>query len=170
MLELIASHPEVDAVIQLGLGIQSNQARLMKDGRFYPDHGLERIVAYHERQDARFAQAAADISDATGKPILLATELAVADPDERRPGHRQGHGTALLRRRPTGPSRRSSTSGSTPGSASDAAADLDPDVTGGTGGGARRRRATSTIGEPCVGPSSPSCCSSRHWPPASWPS
>ena len=31
------------------------QARLLRDGAFYPDHGLERIVAYHERQDARFA-------------------------------------------------------------------------------------------------------------------
>ena len=82
---MLASHPEVDAVIQLGLGIQSNQARLMRAGRFYPDHGLERIVEYHERQDARFAQAAADISTATGKPILLATELAVADPDNAGP-------------------------------------------------------------------------------------
>ncbi|MCB0978348.1 MAG: hypothetical protein KDB02_12905, partial [Acidimicrobiales bacterium] len=85
VLELIASHPEVDAVIQLGLGIQANQARLMRNGPFYPDHGLERIVAYHERQDARFAQAAADISDSTGKPILIATELAVADPDNAGP-------------------------------------------------------------------------------------
>jgi hypothetical protein len=57
----------------------------MRAGRFYPDHGLERIVAYHERQDARFAQAAADISTATGKPILMATELAVADPDNAGP-------------------------------------------------------------------------------------
>jgi acetyltransferase len=85
VLEMIASHPGVDAVIQLGLGIQANQARLMRNGPFYPDHGLERIVAYHERQDARFAQAAADISTATGKPILLATELAVADPDNAGP-------------------------------------------------------------------------------------
>ena len=54
-------------------------------GGFYPDHGLERIVAYHERQDARFAQAAAEISDATGKPILTATELAVAAPDNPGP-------------------------------------------------------------------------------------
>ena len=52
----------------------------MRRGGFYPDHGLERIVAYHERQDTRFAQAAADVSAATGKPILTATELAVADP------------------------------------------------------------------------------------------
>ncbi|MEO6628610.1 MAG: hypothetical protein ABIP03_08575, partial [Aquihabitans sp.] len=51
----------------------------------YPDHGIERIVAYHERQDARFAQAAADISSATGKPILLATELAVSDPQNAGP-------------------------------------------------------------------------------------
>ncbi|MCU1351773.1 MAG: putative acyl-CoA synthetase [Acidimicrobiales bacterium] len=85
VLELIASHPDVDAVIQLGLGIQANQARLMREGPFYPEHGLDRIVAYHERQDARFAQAAAEISDATGKPILLATELATADPSNAGP-------------------------------------------------------------------------------------
>ncbi len=81
VLEAIASHPEVDAVIYLGLGIQSNQARLERDGGFFPDHGLERIVAFHERQDARYAQAAVDVSAATGKPVLCATELAVADPD-----------------------------------------------------------------------------------------
>jgi acyl-CoA synthetase (NDP forming) len=85
VLELIAAHPSVHAVIQLGIGIQANQARLMRNGPYYPDHGLERIVAYHERQDARFAQAAHDISVATGKPILLATELAVADPDNAAP-------------------------------------------------------------------------------------
>jgi acetyltransferase len=81
VMEMIASHPEVDAVIYLGLGIQANQARLMREGRFHPDHGLERIVDYHERQDARFAQAAHELSVRTGKPILVATELAVADPD-----------------------------------------------------------------------------------------
>jgi acetyltransferase len=81
VMEMIASHPNVDAVIYLGLGIQANQARLMREGRFHPDHGLERIVEYHERQDARFAQAAHELSVRTGKPILVATELAVADPD-----------------------------------------------------------------------------------------
>lgn len=80
VMELIATHPAVDAVVYLGLGIQSNQARLMREGPFHPHHGLERIVEYHERQDARFAQAAHDLSVATGKPILVATELAVADP------------------------------------------------------------------------------------------
>ena len=80
VMEMIASHPDVDAVIYLGIGIQANQARLMREGRFYPDNGLERIVEYHERQDARFAQAAHELSTKTGKPILVATELAVADP------------------------------------------------------------------------------------------
>jgi acetyltransferase len=85
VMELVARHADVDAIVYLGLGIQSNQARLMRDGPFYPGHGLERIVAYHERQDARFAQAAADISAATGKPILTATELAVSSPDNPGP-------------------------------------------------------------------------------------
>ena len=85
VMELVARHPDIDAIVYLGLGIQSNQARLLREGAFYPDHGLERIVAYHERQDARFAEAAAQISEATGKPILTATELAVAAPDNPGP-------------------------------------------------------------------------------------
>ena len=85
VMELIASHPGVDAVVYLGLGIQSNQARMLREGGFHPDHGLHRIVEYHERQDARFAQAARDISTATGKPILTATELSVAFPDNPGP-------------------------------------------------------------------------------------
>ena len=85
VMALIAEHPEVDAVIYLGLGIQSNQARMMREGRFYPDHGLERIVAYHERQDERFAEAAHELSVANAKPILVATELATADPDNAGP-------------------------------------------------------------------------------------
>jgi acetyltransferase len=85
VLALVAEHEAVDGIIYLGLGIQSNQARLLREGGFFPDHGLERIVAYHERQDARFAEAAAEISRATGKPILTATELAVADPENAGP-------------------------------------------------------------------------------------
>jgi acetyltransferase len=80
VLELVAAHPGVDAVIFLGLGIQSNSARLLRDGPYYPDHGLERVVAFHERQDRRFAEAAAAVSAASGKPVLVATELAVTDP------------------------------------------------------------------------------------------
>ena len=32
VLELVACHPEVDAVIFVGLGVQSNEARIMRDG------------------------------------------------------------------------------------------------------------------------------------------
>lgn len=80
VMALIAEHDSVDAIIYLGLGIQANQARLMREGSYYPDHGLERIVTYHERQDARFAQAAHELIVSVNKPILVATELAVADP------------------------------------------------------------------------------------------
>ncbi|MEP6661702.1 MAG: CoA-binding protein [Acidimicrobiales bacterium] len=85
VLELVARHPDVDAVIYLGIGIQSNEARFMKSGSFYPGHGLERIVAYHERQDERFAEAAAHVSDTTGKPVLTASELSFADPSNPGP-------------------------------------------------------------------------------------
>jgi acyl-CoA synthetase (NDP forming) len=80
VMEIIAAHPAVDAIVYIGIGIQSNQARLMREGGFHPDHGIDRIVEYHERQDRRFAEAAAELSQRFGKPILTATELAVADP------------------------------------------------------------------------------------------
>lgn len=85
IMELVATHPDVHSIIYLGLGIQSNQAQMMRHGRFYPDHGLERIVEYHERQDTRFAEAADELSVRTGKPILTSTELAVADPSNAGP-------------------------------------------------------------------------------------
>ncbi|MCU1396250.1 MAG: putative acyl-CoA synthetase [Ilumatobacteraceae bacterium] len=85
VMEMIAAHPDVHAVVYLGLGIQSNQARLMAEGPFYPGDGLERIVAYHRRQDERFAEAADELSRRYDKPILTATELAVADPDNAGP-------------------------------------------------------------------------------------
>jgi len=94
VMELIVAHPSVDAVVYLGVGIQSNQARLMREGRFYPDHGLDRIVAYHERQDERFARAAFELSVRYDKPILCATELAVADPEN--PGPRTVRETGRL--------------------------------------------------------------------------
>lgn len=76
----VAGSDAIDAVLVLGAGIQSNQARMEREGPFHPDHGLDRIVAFHERQDERYAIEAANLSDRTGKPVLLATELAVADP------------------------------------------------------------------------------------------
>ena len=75
----------VTVPLQLGIGIQSGQAGVFKTGSYYPDHGLERIVDYHERQDTRFAEAAAELSERFGKPILTATELAVADPSNAGP-------------------------------------------------------------------------------------
>jgi acyl-CoA synthetase (NDP forming) len=81
VLGLVAGHPAIDAVVVLGLGVQGNQARLEVTGPYYPDHGLERIVRFHERQETRYQDAIADLVAATGKPMLVATELAVSDPD-----------------------------------------------------------------------------------------
>jgi acetyltransferase len=80
VLEITARHPDVDAVVFLGMGIQGNQGRLEREGPFFPDHGLDRIVAFHERQDRRYTETAAALADEIGKPILTATELAVCDP------------------------------------------------------------------------------------------
>ena len=80
IINCLARHSDIDAIIFLGIGVQSNQARLIREGRFYPNFGLERIVSYHERQDERFADAAHSASLMYDKPILTATELAVADP------------------------------------------------------------------------------------------
>jgi acetyltransferase len=79
VLDLLCAHPEVDAVVHLGIGIQAAQAALMRSGPFHPDHGLERIVSYHERQDRRYASAAREVSERHGKPVLTATELVHTD-------------------------------------------------------------------------------------------
>jgi acetyltransferase len=63
------------------MGIQGNVAKMEREGPFYPDYGLERIVAYHERQERRYTTTAAELADELEKPILTATELAVTSPD-----------------------------------------------------------------------------------------
>ncbi|MCY3962500.1 MAG: CoA-binding protein [bacterium] len=79
-INLVADHPEVDAVIYLGMGIQANTASHLRSGPYFESADLARICDYHERQDGRFAKAAAEASVRTGKPILAATELAVTQP------------------------------------------------------------------------------------------
>lgn len=88
VLDLVCAHPEVDAVVHLGIGIQAASAQVLRTGRFYPDHGLERIVAFHERQDRRYAQAAREASERHGKPVLTATELVHTDRHYGNPGPR----------------------------------------------------------------------------------
>jgi len=79
VLDLVCAHPDVDAVIHLGLGIQAASANLFRQGPFWPDHGLQRIAEYHERQDRRYAEAAREASERHGKPVLSATELVHCD-------------------------------------------------------------------------------------------
>ena len=81
LLDLVAAHPDVDSVIQLGLGIQGNTAAFTRSGPFFPDHGLGRIVDYHERQEQRYAEATTAASSRNDKPVMVASELAVVRPD-----------------------------------------------------------------------------------------
>jgi acetyltransferase len=81
VLDLLCAHPDVDAIVHLGLGIQAATANLFRSGPFFPGHGLERITEYHERQDRRFAEAARDASVRHSKPVLSATELVHTDRD-----------------------------------------------------------------------------------------
>jgi len=80
VLEIVARHPDVDAIVLLGMGIQSNQGRMEREGPFFPDHGLDRITAFHDRQDHRYTATAAALVAELGKPVLVATELAVTFP------------------------------------------------------------------------------------------
>jgi acetyltransferase len=86
VLDLICAHDEVDAVIHLGLGIQAASANVLKTGPFHPEHGLGRIVDFHERQDRRYARAAREASERHGKPVLSATELVHTDRAYGNPG------------------------------------------------------------------------------------
>jgi acetyltransferase len=79
VLDLLCAHPEIDAVLHLGIGIQAATAQLFRSGPFWPEHGLARIAEFHERQDRRYAEAAAAASERHGKPVLTTTELVYTD-------------------------------------------------------------------------------------------
>lgn len=79
VLDLIAGHSSVDAVVYLGIGIQGNTARAYRESRFMPDEGMERMANFHERQEVRYANSAVDVSRKNGKPVVVASELTFAD-------------------------------------------------------------------------------------------
>ncbi len=79
VLELMAAHPDVDAVIYLGIGIQASQANVFRSGPFHPDFGLDRMASFHEAQDRRYALAAAEASERHSKPILIASDFVYTD-------------------------------------------------------------------------------------------
>lgn len=74
-LSVLGNAHEVDAVVLLGVGIQSNEAGLMRMGREMGLPNLDRMIAFHERQDLRYVEAAHHVYSETGTPVLIATEL-----------------------------------------------------------------------------------------------
>jgi acetyltransferase len=79
VMDWVVAHPDVDAMIHLGIGIQAGQANAFKSGPYYPGHGLDRIVDYHVRQDRRYAAIAREVSEKYGKPVLTCSELVNTD-------------------------------------------------------------------------------------------
>ncbi len=79
LLDRLCAHPDIDAVLHLGIGIQAAQAEAFRSGEFFPEFGLERISGYHETQDRRYATAGKEASERYGVPVLAATELVYAD-------------------------------------------------------------------------------------------
>ncbi len=85
VLDLVCAHPDVDAVIHLGLGIQAATAGMFRSGDFFPEHGLERMAGFHERQDRRYVEAGIAASQKHGKPVLAVSELVVSNPENPAP-------------------------------------------------------------------------------------
>jgi acetyltransferase len=85
ILDLVCAHPDVDAVIHLGIGIQSATSAFFRSGRYFPDHGLERMADFHDRQDRRYVEAAIEASQKHGKPVLSVTELVASNPENASP-------------------------------------------------------------------------------------
>jgi acetyltransferase len=85
ILDLVCAHPDVDAVIHLGVGIQSATASIFRSGRYFPDHGLERMADFHDRQDRRYIEAAIAASEKHGKPVLSVSELVASNPENASP-------------------------------------------------------------------------------------
>ncbi len=81
VLELVAAHPLTDAILYLGLGIQGNIARSYRESPKMPHQGMQRMADFHERQEVRYAEAAVEMSKRYSKPIVIASELAHADPE-----------------------------------------------------------------------------------------
>ena len=96
VMDLVCGHPGIDAVIYLGIGIQSGQANAFASGEFFPEYGLDRIVEFHTRQDRRYAEAASDAAKRYQKPVLTASELVHTDREYGNAGPKGVRDTGFL--------------------------------------------------------------------------
>ncbi len=85
-MELIIGHPDVDAVIYLGLGIQSNQAALHAErAASTPTTDSSASSTTTSARTPASRRPPPSSSDRYDKPVLTATELAVTHPDNAGP-------------------------------------------------------------------------------------
>ena len=94
VLDLICAHPDVDAVIHLGIGIQAAQAQAVPHAaRSSRATGSSASSSSTSARTAATREAAREASERHGKPVLIATELVYTD---------RAYGNAGPARRPRG--------------------------------------------------------------------
>ncbi len=97
VLDLVVGHPDVDAVIYLGLGIQSNQARLdARAAASIPGTASSASSSTTSARTPATPAAAAAVSERHGKPVLVRDRAGRHRARQPRPRRRAGERTALL--------------------------------------------------------------------------
>ena len=84
LLSMLLEHKAVDSLIFLGLGIQGNVARSYFESPLATD-GTNRMATFHSAQEKRYAESIVEAINNFNKPVLVASELSVADPENPGP-------------------------------------------------------------------------------------
>lgn len=84
LLSVLLEHDSVDSLIFLGLGIQGNVARSYFESSF-ANEGTDRMAKFHESQEKRYADSIIAATRKYRKPVLVSSELSIADPSNLGP-------------------------------------------------------------------------------------
>ena len=84
LLSVLLKHESVDSLIFLGLGIQGNVARSYFESP-YANEGTDRMANFHASQEQRYAESIIDAMKKYRKPVLVSSELSIADPNNPGP-------------------------------------------------------------------------------------
>ncbi len=84
LLSVLLKHESVDSLIFLGLGIQGNVARSYFESP-YANEGTDRMANFHASQEQRYAESIIAAMKKYRKPVLVSSELSIADPNNPGP-------------------------------------------------------------------------------------
>ena len=91
LLSVLLEHASVDSLIFLGLGIQGNVARSYFESP-YANEGTNRMANFHSSQEQRYAESIIAATNKYRKPVLVSSELSIADPNNPGPKSLRDHG------------------------------------------------------------------------------